>query len=59
MAYYAALDVGAIEEYDGELQTKLALRLLALTFVRTSELRSATWEEITSTRPNGRSRQSG
>jgi integrase len=35
-----------IEEYDGELQTKLALRLLALTFVRTNELRSATWEEI-------------
>jgi integrase len=35
-----------IEEYDGELQTKLALRLLALTFVRTSELREATWTEI-------------
>jgi integrase len=35
-----------IEEYDGELQTKLALRLLALTFVRTNELRAATWTEI-------------
>lgn len=40
----------AIEGYDslngGDLQTKLALKLLALTFVRTSELREATWEEI-------------
>lgn len=35
-----------IEEYDGELQTKLALRLLALTFVRTNELRGATWAEL-------------
>jgi integrase len=35
-----------IDQYDGELQTKLALRLLALTFVRTNELRSATWPEI-------------
>jgi len=35
-----------IDEYDGELQTKLALRLLALTFVRTNELRGATWDEI-------------
>jgi integrase len=35
-----------IEGYDGETQTKLALRLLALTFVRTSELRGATWEEV-------------
>lgn len=35
-----------IDGYDGELQTKLALRLLALTFVRTNELRSATWTEI-------------
>ncbi|MBF0283870.1 MAG: tyrosine-type recombinase/integrase [Magnetococcales bacterium] len=40
----------AIEGYDslagGDLQTKLALKLLALTFVRTSELRGATWDEI-------------
>lgn len=35
-----------IEEYDGEAQTKLALRLLALTFVRTTELREATWAEL-------------
>jgi len=35
-----------IEAYDGELQTKLALRLLALTFVRTNELRGATWAEL-------------
>ncbi len=35
-----------IETYDGDLQTRLALRLLALTFVRTNELRGATWAEI-------------
>lgn len=35
-----------VEGYDGEPQTRLALRLLALTFVRTNELRSATWAEI-------------
>lgn len=39
-----------IESYDtlagGDLQTKLALKLLALTFVRTSEMRLATWEEF-------------
>jgi integrase len=35
-----------IDEYDGENQTRLALRLLALTFVRTTELRGATWAEI-------------
>ena len=32
--------------YDGELVTKLALRLLVLTFVRTGELRGAQWTEI-------------
>jgi integrase len=31
---------------DITLQTKLALKLLILTFVRTSELRGATWDEI-------------
>lgn len=38
----------AIEGYDksGDLQTKLALQLLALTFVRTSELIGAPWEEF-------------
>jgi integrase len=35
-----------IDDYDGEVQTKLALRLLALTFVRTNELRGATWAEL-------------
>lgn len=32
--------------YDGQLQTKLALKLLALTFVRTGELRGAEWSEF-------------
>lgn len=38
----------AIGEYDriGDLQTKLALQLLALTFVRTGELIGAEWSEI-------------
>ncbi|MBF0623029.1 MAG: integrase arm-type DNA-binding domain-containing protein [Magnetococcales bacterium] len=39
-----------IEDYDcaaaGDLQTKLALKFLALTFVRTGEMRFATWDEI-------------
>jgi integrase len=35
-----------LENYDGDLQTKLALKLLLLTFVRTKELRGAKWEEI-------------
>jgi integrase len=39
--YLTTLDV-----YDGSLQTKLALRLLLLTFVRTTELRGAEWTEI-------------
>jgi len=32
--------------YDGEPVTKLAMRLLALTFVRTGELRGADWSEF-------------
>jgi integrase len=36
----------AIENYQGDPQTRLGLRLLALTFVRTSELRGAEWTEI-------------
>jgi integrase len=36
----------AIEAYRGEPQTKLGLRLLALTFVRTVELRGAEWSEF-------------
>lgn len=35
-----------LEGYDGSLQTKLALRLLVLTFVRTIELRAAQWAEF-------------
>jgi integrase len=35
-----------IRAYDGSLQTRLALELLSLTFVRTVELRGAKWEEI-------------
>ena len=35
-----------LDDYDGSVQTKLALRLLLLTFVRTSELRGAQWPEI-------------
>ena len=38
----------AISDYDkiGDQQTALALRLLALTFVRTGELIGATWDEV-------------
>jgi integrase len=32
--------------YEGSLQTRLALRFLLLTFVRTNELRAAQWTEI-------------
>ncbi len=39
--YLAKLDA-----YDGSVQTKLALRFLLLTFVRTGELRAAQWSEI-------------
>lgn len=35
-----------LERYDGEPQTKLALKLLMLTFVRTTELRGMQWDEI-------------
>lgn len=35
-----------VESYDGRPETKLALKLLALTFVRTSELRKAEWSEV-------------
>lgn len=35
-----------LEAYDGHLQTKLALRLLVLTFVRSGELRAAEWTEF-------------
>ena len=35
-----------LHAYDGSFQTKLALRFLLLTFVRTGELRGAEWSEI-------------
>ena len=35
-----------IELYDGEEQTRLAVQLMALTFVRTTELRAAEWREF-------------
>jgi len=35
-----------LEAYDGSLQTKLAMKFLLLTFVRTGELRGAAWGEI-------------
>jgi len=35
-----------VKAYDGHPQTKLAVTLLLLTFVRTTELRGATWDEI-------------
>lgn len=38
--------LATLEAYDGELQTKLAIKLLLHTFVRTTELRGAKWEEI-------------
>lgn len=36
----------ALDAYDGKRLTKLALRLLLLTFVRTNELRGAEWVEV-------------
>lgn len=38
--------IRALEEYEGHIQTKLGLKLLMLTFVRTLELRGAYWPEI-------------
>jgi len=35
-----------LEPYDGEPQTRMALKMLLLTFVRTTELRGAEWAEI-------------
>jgi integrase len=36
----------ALEGYDGDIVTKLGMRLLILTFVRTSELRFGRWSEF-------------
>ena len=38
--------LSTLEAYDGALQTKLAMKFLLLTFVRTGELRGAQWTEI-------------
>lgn len=38
--------IQALEAYDGDLVTKLGMKLLVLTFVRTSELRFARWSEF-------------
>lgn len=35
-----------LEAYEGNIQTKLALKMLVLTFVRTVELRGAKWSEV-------------
>lgn len=35
-----------LDDYDGHVQTKLATKLLVLTFVRTGELRGALWDEF-------------
>lgn len=52
-ANYAALSatdlpdfLNKLEVYDGHLQTKVALKLLVLTFVRSGELRAAEWSEF-------------
>jgi integrase len=38
--------LSAIEVYDGDPRTAIALRLMVLTFVRTTELRAARWFEM-------------
>lgn len=43
-----------LETYDGDLRTKIAVKLLLLTFVRTSELRGARWEELDLTKAEWR-----
>ena len=35
-----------LESYSGERQTKLALKLVTLTFLRTTELRAGKWSEL-------------
>jgi integrase len=60
--HYAALSasdlpefLGKLDKYDGNLMTKLAMRLLMLTFVRTGELRAAKWSEFDLMAPCGAS----
>jgi integrase len=38
----------ALGAYDGDARTRLALRLMVLTFARTTELRAARWSEFES-----------
>jgi integrase len=38
--------LSALEAYDGDPRTRLALRLMILTFARTTELRAAQWSEF-------------
>jgi integrase len=38
--------LNTLEAYDGDPRTKLALKLIVLTFVRTGELRIACWTEF-------------
>lgn len=38
--------LGALNLYDGDRRTRLALRMMILTFVRTMELRAARWSEF-------------
>jgi integrase len=38
--------LNGLEAYDGDVRTRLALKLIVLTFVRTTELRAARWSEI-------------
>jgi len=38
--------IRAVKNYEGMVSTRKAIMLMLLTFVRTDELRSATWEEI-------------
>jgi integrase len=36
----------ALNAYDGDVRTRLALKLMVLTFARTTELRAARWSEV-------------
>ena len=36
----------SLESYDGDQRTRLGLRLMVLTFARTTELRAARWSEF-------------
>jgi integrase len=38
--------LNALEVYDGDIRTRIALKLMVLTFARTNELRAARWSEI-------------